>query len=349
MLRHTGVTLRHRCTRQVPRPTTPVRAPYSTGVERIASLLPSTTEIACALGFRDRLVGRSHECDHPADVRALPILTEPKLDAMAPSAAIDSRVRQLVREGLSVYRVDAERLRALAPTVILTQDHCEVCAASRSDVEAALASWVGGKPRVLSLEPRTLGDVWRDVERVAEALGAPERGRALTGALTDRMSELGERSQSAGAQPRVACIEWIEPLMAAGNWVPELVALAGGEASFGVTGHDSPWLEWDALAAADPDVIVVMPCGFDLARTRRELGTILDHPVWKGLRAVATGEVYLTDGHQYFNRPGPRLVESLEILCEILRPDRFAPTWRGTGWAPLARSPSSSDARGPEA
>lgn len=304
-------------------------------MDRIVSLLPSTTEIACALGFRDQLVGRSHECDHPRGVEALPVLTEPKLDAAAASATIDERVRELVRDGLSVYRVDAERLRALRPSVILTQDHCEVCAASRSDVEEALVGWLGERPRLVSLEPRTLGDVWRDFGRVGEALGAQERAREVALALIHRVSGIGERAPSSASPPVVACIEWIEPLMAAGNWVPELVALAGGRVPFGETGHDSPWLAWETLAAADPDVIVVMPCGFDLARTRAELGAILEHPTWLGLRAVHERRVFLTDGHQYFNRPGPRLVESLEILCEILHPQVFEPSHRGTGWSPL--------------
>lgn len=304
-------------------------------MERVVSLLPSTTEIVCALGFRAALVGRSHECDHPAGVEALPVLTAPKLDASQASAAIDRRVKQLVSDGLSVYRVDAERLRALAPTLILTQDQCEVCAASLSDVEESLRAWVGSRPRVLSLDPRTLGDVLRDVVRVAEALCETARGEALYAELTDRVSELGERAAARGERPRVACIEWIDPLMGAGNWMPELVALAGGENLFGGVGRHSPWLDWETLRDADPDAIVLLPCGFDLARTRRELGPLREAPGFASLRAVASGRVFLTDGNQFFNRPGPRLVESLEILCELLHPAAFAPRHRGPGWEPL--------------
>ncbi len=299
---------------------------------RIASLLPSTTEIACALGFREELVGRSHECDFPQDVSALPPLTEPKLDAEAPSRVIDDRVKALVSDGLSVYRVDAERLRELAPDVVLTQDQCEVCAASLADVEKALAEWTGGRPRVVSLNPQTLGDVWGDVVRVAEALGEPARGRELAERLASDVTGIAERSMRIRERPTVACVEWIDPLMAAGNWVPELVTLAGGTNLFGETGQHSPWLEWETLRVADPDVVVVMPCGFDLPRTRAELGPLVAQPGFRDLSAVKRGRVYVTDGNQYFNRPGPRLVDSLEILAQILHPEEFPPSLEPHAW-----------------
>jgi iron complex transport system substrate-binding protein len=219
-------------------------------MERIASLLPSTTEIACALGFEKNLVGRSHECDYPDSIRHLPTLTAPKLDPGGTSREIDDRVKQLVRDGLSVYRVDAERLRELAPSVILTQDQCEVCAASLADVEQALAEWIGVRPTVLSLNPRRLGDVWGDTQRVAEALGAPERGRVLAERLTQRVAAVSDRTQRIRKRPSVACIEWIDPLMAAGNWMPELVELAGGRNLFGDAGSHSPWLDWETLVEA---------------------------------------------------------------------------------------------------
>jgi iron complex transport system substrate-binding protein len=304
-------------------------------MDRVVSLLPSSTEIVHALGLSERLVGRSHECDHPPELAHLPVLTEPKLDAEAPSAEIDARVKQLVSQGLSVYRVDAEALRRVEPTVILTQTQCEVCAASANDVEAALAGWVGHRPRVVSLEPETLDDVWQDVLRVADALGEPARGAELAAALADRVTTTAERTQRIRARPSVACLEWLDPLMAAGNWVPELVTLAGGRNLLGQSGAHSPWLELAELAAADPDVIVALPCGFDLARTRAELPPLAERPEWQALRAVREGRVYLTDGNQYFNRPGPRLVDSLEILAEILHPGEFAPAHRGTGWQPL--------------
>ncbi len=304
-------------------------------MERIASLLPSCTEIACALGFEDQLVGRSHECDFPPSVAGLPVLTEPKLDKSEPSRAIDDRVKQLVRDGLSVYRVDAERLRELAPSIVLTQDHCEVCAASLADVEKALADWTGARPRILSLDPKCLGDVWGDVTRVAEALGAPERGSALGQELAGRISDVSERSLRIRERPRVACIEWVDPLMAAGNWVPELVTLAGGQSLFGEVGKHSPWLAWEELRAADPDVMVILPCGFDIERSRAELPPLLEQPGFEELAAVRSGRVAVVDGNQYFNRPGPRLVDSLEILAEILHPDHFPANHAGKAWQPL--------------
>jgi iron complex transport system substrate-binding protein len=301
-------------------------------VPRIVSLLPSTTEIACALGFEKDLVGRSHECDHPPEVAGLPALTRPRLDPAASSAAVDARVKELVGRGLSVYDVDAERLRELAPDVILTQDQCEVCAASLGDVEAALADWLGARPRLVSLRPATLGDVWGDVARVAAALGAPARGSSLCEALADRVTEVAERSQRLRPRPAVACIEWLDPLMAAGNWVPELVTLAGGRNLLGTAGAHSPWISLEELAAADADVLVLLPCGFDLARTRAELPALAHRKGWDELRAVRERRVFATDGNQFFNRPGPRLVESLEILAEILHPQEFAPRHRGSGW-----------------
>ncbi len=304
-------------------------------MERIVSLLPSTTEIACALGFQQALVGRSHECDFPPGVEHLPILTEPKLDANAASARIDDRMKQLVKDGLSVYRVDAEKLRELRPTLILTQDHCQVCAASLRDVEEALATWLGKRPRVLSLNPNGLEEVWNDISRIASALGVEARGRDYVAELGERVAGIAEQTVRIRHRPSVACVEWIDPLMAAGNWVPELVTLAGGDSAFGEKGEHSAWLEWENLRAADPDVIALLPCGFDIERTRRELGPLIAQLGWDNLRAVQAGRVFITDGNQYFNRPGPRLFESLEILAEILHPDHFTPKHRGTGWQPL--------------
>jgi iron complex transport system substrate-binding protein len=301
---------------------------------RIASLLPSTTEIACALGAEADLVGRSHECDFPASVTRLPVLTAPKLDPRGSSREIDGRVRELVRDGLSIYRVEAERLRELRPDVILTQDQCEVCAASPKDLEEALCAWTGAAPRVVSLRPATLGDVWGDLVRVAEAIGVPERGLPLQAELASRLTDVGEQTMRVRERPTVACIEWIDPPMAAGNWMPELVTLAGGRPLFGEVGRHSPWLDWQDLVAADPEVMVVMPCGFDLARTRAELPGLVERAGWPELRAVRCGRVAVVDGNAYMNRPGPRLVESCEILAQILHPDLFPPTHQGVGWEP---------------
>jgi iron complex transport system substrate-binding protein len=272
-----------------------------------------------ALGFGDWLVGRSHECDFPPGVDRLPAVTEPKFPTDGTSYAIDQRVKAILQEGLSVYRVHADALAALRPDVIVTQDQCQVCAVSLADVEGALCELVGSRPRVVSLQPDCLADVWADIRRVAAALGAPARGDELVASMQARMAATAEAARPL-ARPRVAVIEWIDPLMAAGNWMPELVALAGGTNLFGEAGKHSPWMTFDALVAADPDVIFVSPCGFDLARTRADMPALAERPGWRDLAAVRAGRVFLADGNQYFNRPGPRLVDSLEILAEVLHP-----------------------------
>lgn len=289
---------------------------------RIASLLASATEIVCALGARDRLVARSHECDFPPDVTELPAVTAPKLDTGRPSIDIDRDVKALLEQALSVYRVEAETLRTLRPDLVVTQTQCEVCAVSENDVVAALASWTGVKPGIVSLRPDGLSDVFADIERVAAAIGSVKEGAALVAAMKARLDAVAART-AALAKPGVACIEWIEPLMAAGNWMPELVAIAGGRNLFGEAGRHSPWMTLEALVAADPDVIVVLPCGFDIPRCRAEMPALTSKAEWRALRAVREGRVYLTDGNQYFNRPGPRLADSAEILAEILHSEEF--------------------------
>jgi iron complex transport system substrate-binding protein len=299
---------------------------------RVVSLIASATEIVCALGFEGDLVGRSHECDFPPSVRRLPALTEPKFDVEGASYAIDQRVKAIVREGLSVYRVDAERLRELEPDVIVTQAQCEVCAVSLRDVERAVCSWLGACPRLVALTPNALADVWEDIWRVADALDARDRGDELVARLRGRMDAIASRAGALPTQPTVACVEWIDPLMAAGNWMPELVEMAGGANLFGEAGKHSPWMTWEQLVERDPDVIVVLPCGFDIDRSRRDLPALSGRPEWPRLRAVRGGRVFLADGNQFFNRPGPRLAESLEILAELLHPEAFAFGHEGAGW-----------------
>jgi iron complex transport system substrate-binding protein len=307
---------------------------------RIVSLIASATEIVAALGARDLLVARSHECDFPADVAQLPAITAPKLDITRPSGDIDRQVKVLLEQALSVYRVDAERLQALRPDVIVTQTQCEVCAVSQSDVEEALAHWTGARPKIVALAPNALADVFADIARVADALDRRAQGRELISRLQDRIDAVAATAALAARRPNVAAIEWIEPLMAAGNWVPELVALAGGKNLFGEAGRHSPWMEWPALVAADPDIILVLPCGFDIERGAREMTTLTARPEWSGLRAVRSDRVFVLDGNQYFNRPGPRLADSLEILAELLHPEAFPARHAGTGWIRLRQTVS---------
>ena len=300
--------------------------------QRIVSLIASATEIVCALGFEDQLVGRSHECDHPPAVARLPACSTSKVEVGAGSRTIDDQVRAIVADGLSVYRVSADLLDRLAPTVVVTQTQCEVCAVSLKDVEAAVCELVGSHPRIVSLEPMSLPDIWKDIRTVASALGAPERGDALVARLLDRLDAVQSQAGTAGTRPSIACIEWIDPLMGAGNWVPELVDRAGGVDLLGAAGEHSGGLPVEQLAAADPDVIAIMPCGWGIERSCREMSPLASHPIWPRLSAVENGRVFMTDGNQYFNRPGPRIVESAEILAEILHPECCDFGHRGRGW-----------------
>lgn len=298
---------------------------------RIVSLIASATEIVDALGELPSLVGRSHECDYPAEVAQLACCTRPRFDVSGSSREVDTLVKSTLTNALSIYEVFDDVLERLQPTHIITQTQCAVCAVSLRDVERSVAAKLASRPQIVSLQPNSLADIWDDMRRVARALGVESRGEQRIAELQQRMRETSQRVPAAGPRPTVACIEWLEPLMAAGNWTPELVEMAGGINLFGEAGRHSPWMTWDDLVSRDPDVIIAMPCGFDLDRTSREMYWLTGNPRWCGLRAVKTGRVYLADGNQYFNRPGPRVVGSLEILTEILWPKRFAlstfPRW----------------------
>jgi iron complex transport system substrate-binding protein len=302
---------------------------------RIVTLLPSATEIVCALGFEAALVGRSHECDFPPSVARLPALTEAKFNPEGTSAEIDQRVKKIVADALSVYRVDAPKLRELRPDVIVTQSQCEVCAVSESDVEAAVAEWLGTRPRIVSLAPYALDDIFTDMQRVADALGASPRGVELVAQLRNRLAAIAGKARNAAERPTVATIEWIDPMMAAGNWMPTLVEIAGGTNLFGTAGEHSPWMKFDDLAAKDPDVILISPCGFNMDRAAKDLPVLTNQPKWQQLAAVRNRQVFMADGNQYFNRPGPRIAESLEILAEIVHPELFRFGHEGSGWRRL--------------
>ena len=299
---------------------------------RIISLIASSTEIISALGFQKYLVGRSHECDYPPSVKKLPVCTEPKFNVDGNSYEIDQRVKAILQEGLSVYRVKADQLQKLKPDLIVTQVQCEVCAVSEKDVEEAVCQLVDSRPKIVSLNPNLLEDIWNDFRKVASALNIQEKGEEVIGSLKRRMEKIAERVRSSSHRPTVACIEWIDPLMSCGNWLPELVEMAGGINLFGETGKHSPWMTFEDLVQKNPDIIIVLPCGFDLKKTKEEMPRLTDRPDWKKLKGVQNKKVFLADGNQYFNRPGPRLVESLEILAEIFHPNLFHFGHEGKGW-----------------
>lgn len=297
---------------------------------RIISLIPSATEIVAALGCGDSLVGRSHECDYPELVQALPVCTAANLNSDQPSRVIHDQVTELLQSALGIYRLDLVQLQQLKPTHIVTQAQCEVCAVSLAEVEQALTQFTDQTTQVISLQPSRLEHVWQDMERVAIALGCDSQ--SITQQLQTRIKNCQQQLQDLEHRPTVACIEWTDPLMIAGNWVPELVNLAGGVPCLGTVGQHSSWLTWEQLLAANPDIIVCMPCGFNLEQTAQATRELAQQPPWQQLKAVQNQQVYLTDGNQYFNRPGPRLVDSMELLAEIFHPHIFPPRYAGHGW-----------------
>jgi len=302
---------------------------------RIISLLPSATEIVSALGLEDDLVGRSHECDYPERVKNLPVCTEPKIDVQGSSLEIDQSVYQLVQKGLSVYRINCEELNRLKPDFIVTQAQCEVCAVSLKDVEEAVKTLVVSQPQIISLTPWTWGDILADINRVGDSLGVSARAHDLISQLKNRVDNLRLKIKSINYHPKVFCLEWLEPLMAAGSWIPELVEWAGGKNMVGEKGKLAPKISWEVLVRENPDFILLMPCGFDQERIRKEMHILTQKKEWSSLQAVRKKQVVITDGNQYFNRPGPRIADSVEILAEILHPEHFSFGFQGKGWQPF--------------
>lgn len=319
---------------------------------RIVSLLASATETVYALGMGEFLVGRSHECDYPPEVQRLPVLTQPRIRVDGTSRDIDEQVRTLWRRGEPIYAIDESLLWELRPSVILTQDHCEVCAVSLADVQRALTQWECWAPRsarlsalasaqahirpnIVALKPHALADVWQGIMAIGEALGVAERAAQLVSSLKQRLAQLVSPERWDRERPRVLCLEWLDPVMSAGNWMPELVRFAGGVPVLDQPGQPSRYLDWNEVLHADPDVIVIACCGWNVERTRAEVGCLERLPGWSQLRAVRSRRVYITDGNHYFNRPGPRLVESAAILAEILQPQLLTFAYRGSAWQPV--------------
>lgn len=300
---------------------------------RIVSLLPSATEIVCALGLKDQQVGRSHECDFPDGLESLPVCTRANIDSSASSRAIDDQVKRHLSDALSIYDIVSDALRTARPDVIVTQDQCDVCAVALPDVERAVSAHIETPVEIISLAPQTLTEALGTILTCGDALGCTETATTVHDALSARLDAL--RSVNANKpRPTVTCIEWSDPLMAAGNWVPEMIEIAGGDDVLGQAGCHSPWITFDALRDKDPDVIIFMPCGFGLERSAEDAHVCLSMPEWQNLSAVRNGRVYAVDGNSYFNRPGPRLVESVEILSEVLFPNDGT-KHGGTGWRQL--------------
>ncbi|MGK7951043.1 MAG: cobalamin-binding protein [Xenococcaceae cyanobacterium] len=298
---------------------------------RIVSLLPSATEIVAGLGLTHALVGRSHECDYPPEIQHLPVCTEARLDPAKSSLQIDTDVQTLLQSALSIYRIKTDVLEQLQPTHILTQDLCDVCAVSFSAVQKAVTQLTKSNPQLISLRPSKLTDVWADIEKVAQTLGVDSQ--RLLGSLRDRQETCRRQIQSVPKKiPTVVAIEWTKPIMIAGNWIPELIELAGAKPLFSVSGQNSPYLKWEEILKADPDYLIIMPCGFNLERTKQESQFLIENPYWSNLKSVRSNQVFITDGNAYFNRPSQRLIDSLEILAEIIHPELFDFGYKGTAW-----------------
>ncbi len=287
---------------------------------RIVSLLPSATEMICALGLESQLVGVTHECDFPESVRRLPKITRTLIATDGPSAEIDRLVRERLQTNRALYTLDLPTLQELRPDLIVTQGLCDVCAVAEEEVRAAAFALPDG-PRVINLEPRTLSDVFAAIRQVAKTAGVDQRTDEVVGQLTARVETVVARAAGLRHRPRVALLEWLDPPFSCGHWTPELVRLAGGIEGLGQEGQPSRTLRWNEIVVWQPEVVFIACCGFGVERTLADVPLLQTVPGWLGLPAVRSERVYVTDGSQYFNRPGPRLVDSLEILAHALDPD----------------------------
>lgn len=301
---------------------------------QICSLLPSATEILYAIGLGDSVVAVTHECDYPPDAAKKHALIQPRVDIHAPPAEIDRQVSALVARGESVYAVNVELLESLAPDLIVTQDLCHVCAASPDDLAAALARF-STPPRVLSLVPQSLADVWGDIRRVGEATGAKAAAEALAAQLADRVRIIEEQTSSAVPRPRVLCLEWLDPFYIGGHWVPEMVERAGGTDALAKPGKPSRRVTLEEIAQSLPDVIVVMQCGYSAVRNAADFQKMCLREQFEELPAVRRNRVVAVDANGYFSRPGPRLADGVEILAHLLHPEIFPVTNHGNAFARL--------------
>ncbi len=288
---------------------------------RIVSLIPSATEIISSLGHASNLVGRSHGCDFPSDIINRPILTRARCVIDGTSLEIDMSVRDILRLSTSVYEIDVDKLKALNPDIIVTQTKCEICAVSLKDVNHYLKGIISDEVILVDLHANTIEDIYSDIKKVALALNAKDRGVKLITDMKNRINLLSQEFQSKKA-PTVLCLGWIEPLMTSGNWIPELVEKANAFEVLAKAGEDSYSFDFKKLIELDPEYLIVMPCGFSLTKIVKEVESLIAHKDWTKLRCVRQNKVFLTDGHFYFNRPGVRIVESLEILIDILHRNR---------------------------
>ena len=302
-------------------------------MKKIVTLIPSATEIVSFLGKKDFIVGKSHECDYPEDLNNIKKLTSPKINVEGTSGEIHKEITEILENSLSVYKVDVNELKKLNPDIVVTQAHCEVCAVSFSEVQEIVTNHLDKNTKIISLQPNTLDDVFEDIKRVAKGLNIDEiKTKNLIKPLEERLKNIQVKS-SEKKKKKIACIEWIDPLMAAGNWIPEMVKISGGEDVFGKSGKDSHWIKFDEVKKYNPEIIIFLPCGYDIAKTKNEVENLFNQQnKWNALDAFMNKEIYIVDGNQFFNRPGPRLLESLEIFAEIIHPELFNFNHNEDGW-----------------
>jgi len=301
-------------------------------MSKIVSLLPAATEIVYALGQGHNLVGRSHECDFPETVKELPICSEANFPDNLSSLEIDNKVKEILADALSVYTVKREVIKQLSPDVVITQAQCEVCAVSLKEVEEALENYLDKQTQIISLQPNSLDDIYDNITEIAAVLNVGDAGNTLVEELQERVDIIRHKLKYVEARPTVACIEWLEPLMVSGNWVPELVSIAGGKTILAEAGKHSPFVSWEAIQQQNPEVIILMPCGFSIERSMKEINLMLGLPGFADIQAVKNNRLYIADGNQYFNRLGPRIVDSIEILAEIIHPKLFSFGYEDNGW-----------------
>ena len=299
---------------------------------KIISLLPAATEIVCALGLEQQLIGRSHECDYPESIQKLPVCSSAKFLSGSDSAAIDAQVKEILSEAVSIYTIDRELIKSLAPDIIITQAQCEVCAVNLNDVEKALNDLMDKECRLISLSPGGLQDIYKDISYLAEELNAQQSGVELLELAEERTDIIRHKLKFITQKPTVVCIEWLSPLMLAGNWTPEIVEIAGGIPVLSEKNKHSAYVDYQLIREADPDILVIMPCGFSVQRTLQEINLLLELPGWTELKAVKEQRVYIVDGNQFFNRSGPRITDSIEIMAEIINPKQFIFGYEGNGW-----------------
>ena len=298
---------------------------------KIITLMPSATEIISFLGLDSQLVGVSHECDFPEKVKNLEKLTKTDLKTNTSSYNIHLQIEKILENSLSVYKVDEKSLKYLNPDIIITQDQCNVCAVDLSQVKKITSNYLNKEVSIISLQPKSFKDIFDNIEDVAKKLNVFNTlNKNKIKKLLHRISDVRKKKKSF---KNVICIEWCNPLMAAGNWIPDMVKIAGGNELFGINNKNSHWINFKDVRDFNPEIIIFMPCGYNLLQTQRDVTNLFEKNVnWKKLSAYKNKKMYLVDGNQYFNRPGPRIVDSLEILAEIFNPDTFNYGYKGKGW-----------------